>query len=77
MNNKLIQQLKEGQISVMNDGYLEDLQEILEEAFPTSMPPSGDMIFYHRDSENHNDWYFNKEITLPMVSVKEFLIEKL
>lgn len=76
MNKRLIEKLRNGELSVKNDGALEELNRVLSEAFPNDITSSGTKILYHRDRTDHESWYFDEEVTLPVKSIKEFLIEK-
>ena len=71
LNKKLIQRLRNGKIAVENDGTIEDLQQVLAEAFPTDdSRPTGTWDSYFRLEKNC--WVGNSTTNLPSYSVKDF-----
>jgi hypothetical protein len=75
MNEKLIKQLKEGEIAVHNDGTIEELREVLKYAFPK------DGWYIHGATKYYissgcTQWIATDKANLPLCSVKEFLKEK-
>lgn len=76
MNNKLIKQLQNGEIAVKNDGTFEELEKVLNVAFPDDDTPlddfykSKDCFLASEDFEwNYDDLRVCK---LKSISVKEF-----
>jgi hypothetical protein len=75
LNTKLIKQLRDGEIAVKNDETIEELNEILEEAFPSDDSQSiGIWDYYYRVEKEHY-WGCDSSTTLPTYSVKDFFIE--
>lgn len=81
MDKKLIQQLKDGEIAVLNDGTFEQIDAVLREAFPK------DTVFnegvpkrYSEESSiyasSNDKWGAYLGESLPRVSVKDFFTEK-
>lgn len=76
MNKELIKQLALGKIAVRNDGSLEELRQVLKEAFPKD-----DFITEgtHKNyilSDDEDFWDAEDFTNLPSYSVKEFLKEE-
>ena len=46
MNEKLIKQLREGTIALKNDGTLEELEKVLQYAFPNDLYSRGQYTYY-------------------------------
>lgn len=73
LNQKLIQQLRNGEIAVENNGTLEQLREVLKEAFPKDkLPPGGTMKYYKMDRDFIDRWNATDSTTLPTISVADF-----
>ena len=73
MNEKLIKQLREGTIALKNDGTLEELEKVLQYAFPNDLYSSGKFPYYQAYGFHNRQWYPELETNLPSHSVKEFL----
>jgi hypothetical protein len=73
LNKKLIQRLRDGKIAVKNDGTIEDLNEILKEAFPNT-ETIGIWDFYYAVEKEHY-WGCDSTTTLPIYSVKDFFTD--
>ena len=73
MNEKLIKQLREGTIALKNDGTLEELEKVLQYAFPNDLYSSGQYPYYQAYGFHNRQWYPEVETNLPSHSVKEFL----
>ena len=73
MNEKLIKQLREGTIALKNDGTLEELEKVLQYAFPNDLYSSGQYPYYQAYGFHNRQWYPELETNLPSYSVKEFL----
>ena len=73
MNEKLIKQLIEGTIALKNDGTLEELEKVLQYAFPNDLYSSGQYHYYQAYGFHNRQWYPEVETNLPSYSVKEFL----
>jgi len=76
MNNKLIQELREGKVAVTNDGSLNDLNKVLKYAFPEDLITSGVNKFYKINSGKSYYWGGVNKTDLPSYSVKDFLKEE-
>lgn len=78
MNEKLIEDLREGKCCIKNDGSLEDLKKVLEYSFPKDIwKTSGRMGFYKVDSYDKNYWEGVSMTSLIHFSIKEFLKEEI
>jgi len=75
MNQKLIKQLQEGTIAVHNDGTVEELRLVLNEAFPKDNANAVGVHSYYQ-KEGDNMWDSDNQTNLPSYSVKEFLKEE-
>ena len=73
MNNKLIQQLREGTIALKNDGTLEELRKVFKYAFPNDASVPKGFTKYYFVSKNKHYWLLYDTTNLPSYSVKEFL----
>ena len=73
MNEKLIKQLREGTIALKNDGTLEELEKVLQYAFPNDLYSIGQYTYYQAHGFLNRQWYPKLETNLPSHSVKEFL----
>ena len=73
MNEKLIKQLREGTIALKNDGTLEELEKVLQYAFPNDLYSSGQYPYYQAYGFHNRQWYPEEETNLTSYSVKEFL----
>ena len=73
MNEKLIKQLREGTIALKNDGTLEELEKVLQYAFPNDLYSRGQYTYYQAHEFLNRQWYPKLETNLPSHSVKEFL----
>ena len=73
MNEKLIKQLREGTIALKNDGTLEELEKVLQYAFPNDLYSSGQYPYYQAYGFHNRQWYPELETNLQSHSVKEFL----
>lgn len=72
LNKELIQRLRDGEIAVVNNGTLEELQAVFKEAFPKDiMSPKGTYKFYYSID---NRWCatINDKYLKETVSVKNF-----
>jgi hypothetical protein len=79
LNKKLIEDLKNGNVILKNDGTLEELQTILRKAFPTDeCSISGTRTYYKANSVDTNVWasYNNINEYNLVKSVKDFFINK-
>src|SRR5690606_26384905 len=73
LNQKLIKQLRNGEIAVENDGMLEQLPEVLKEAFPKDrLPPGGTCKYYKAHRDYIGKWGSVYSTTLPTISVTDF-----
>ena len=68
-----LKQLKEGTIALKNDGTLEELEKVLQYAFPNDLHSSGKFPYYQAHEFLNRQWYPKLETNLPSHSVKEFL----
>ena len=57
MNEKLIKQLREGTIALKNDGTLEELEKVLQYAFPNDLYSSGKYPYYQAYVFHNRQWY--------------------
>lgn len=70
-----IKDLAEGKCAVKNDGTLEELHKVLKLAFPKdNNKPNGNCTYYYALDRNKNEWISNDDTTIPIQSVKDFLI---
>jgi hypothetical protein len=77
MNQELIKQLREGKIAVRSDGTVEEIRQVIKEAFPfDKTEPSGQSNYYRSSNLDNNNWMGGNITTIPYYSVKEFLKEK-
>lgn len=73
LNQKLIQQLRNGEIAAENNGTLEQLREVLKAAFPKDETTvEGNHRFYFMKHVHTNEWLCFDEINLPIISVADF-----
>jgi hypothetical protein len=75
MNKKLIKQLSDGKIAVKNDGTIDELNEILKEAFPSDDSQSIGIWDYYYGVEKEHYWGCDSSTTLPTYSVKDFFTD--
>ena len=73
MNEKLIKQLREGTIALKNDGTLDELNKVLQYAFPNDYTKSNGNRKYYFKHDDENIWMWGEKTDLPTHSVKEFL----
>ena len=73
MNEKLIKQLREGTIALKNDGTLDELNKVLQYAFPNDYTKSNGNRKYYFKHDAENIWMWGEKTDLPTHSVKEFL----
>jgi hypothetical protein len=77
LNKKLIQQLRNGEIAVENDGTIEQLQQVIKEAFPKDKAStSGISTFYFKCVSDDISWDSEPNTELPFFSVNDFFIEE-
>lgn len=70
-----IEDLQKGICSVKNDGTLEELQKVLNIAFPDDINfVNGDAIYYHASNLDRRMWRCNNSINNYSQSVKDFLV---
>lgn len=72
LNQKLIQQLRNGEIAVENNGTLVQLREVLKEAFPESIGPWGTGEVYFLDDEYEDLWDTSNTTHLPIKPISDF-----
>lgn len=75
LNQKLIQQLRNGEITVENNGPVEQLREVLKVAFPhESVLPTGSCQYYSRSATNTYGWmaYSLQGKGKPTVKISDF-----
>jgi hypothetical protein len=71
-----INDLREGRVAVINDGTVEELNKVLEYAFPVDGGGAeGCFKFYHVTEGNEEYWFPADKVTIPTQSVKEFFGE--
>ena len=73
MNEKLLKQLREGNIALKNDGTLDELNKVLRYAFPCERSRSTGIAKYYFAGLNKDYWTLEDTTDLPTHSVKEFL----
>ena len=73
MNEKLLKQLREGNIALKNDGTLDELNKVLQYAFPNDYTKSNGNRKYYFKHDDENIWMWGEKTDLPTHSVKEFL----
>ena len=73
MNEKLIKQLREGNIALKNDGTLEDLEKALQYAFPLDKGITSGLYLKYIASNDKDCWIGTDNTCLKSHSVKEFL----
>jgi len=73
MKKYTIQDLKNGNVAVHNNGTTEELREVLKKAFSKDANPQGEFLYYFK--RNDNNWDYSDETNLPTQSVKDFLTE--
>lgn len=73
MNQKLIQQLKNGEIAVINNGTLEQLRQVLKEAFPEDKGIAWGAAKYYMAEENKNYWTSLPYKSIPSVNIQKFI----
>ena len=77
LNQKLIEQLRDGEIAVKNDGTLEELRQVLSEAFTRDASKTDGLnIFYYQNYFNAKEWDFSHHTLMPSKSVKDFFVEE-
>lgn len=68
-----IEDLRNGEVAVINDGTLEQLKEVLKKAFPRDKCiPCGSSLVYSRSDDMYKEWFPTSQ-GLPKQSVKDFL----
>lgn len=73
LNQKLIQQLCNGEIAAENDGTLGQLTGVLKAAFPEDKTTvEGGSRFYFMNYVRTNEWDFFHKTNLPVVSASDF-----
>lgn len=72
LNQKLIQQLRNGEISAENNGTVEQLTGVLNAAFPKYSYPDGVFRFYFMDVRFPHEWDCSEKTNLPIVKVSDF-----
>lgn len=72
LNQKLIEKLRNGEIAVENSGTVEQLREVIKEAFPKDDSPYGSHRFYFMRVVNTGEWDWNNKTNLPTISVTDF-----
>lgn len=74
LNQKLVKQLRNGEISAENDGTLGQLQEVFKAAFPNSVIPTGSFRYYSWSEINTNAWraYSFKDKGKPTFKISDF-----
>lgn len=75
LNQKLLEQLRNDEITVENSGTLEQLKEVLKAAFPEhGAPPAGDCQYYSRSEINTDRWtgYSFKDKSKPTFKISDF-----
>ncbi len=70
-----IQDLKDGIVAVANDGTLWDLNKVLVYAFKRSFNSTGYHRYYFKSEHLPGRWFPSTETTLPIQSVKDFLVQ--
>lgn len=73
MNEKLIKQLREGTVAVKNDCTIDELNKVLQYAFPNDYTKSNGNRKYYFKHDDGNIWMWGEKTDLPTHSVKEFL----
>lgn len=76
MNEKLIEKLRNGEIAIINDGTVEELNKVLKYAFPIECRTRGVGKYYHQSTINQNYYVHIESTDLPSYSVKDFLTEE-
>lgn len=72
LNQKFIQQLRNGEIAVENSGTVEQLREVFKAAFPKLYLPHGSYKFYLKNLARKNEWNAADSTTLPIISIADF-----
>lgn len=71
-----INDLREGRVAVINDGTVDELNKVLEYAFPIDGGGSnGKYKYYYVSEEDKDQWELDDEVTIPTQSVKVFIEE--
>jgi len=73
MNQKLIERLRKGEIAVHNNGSLQDLQNVLNTAFPDDYTPEGTFKYYLSSGGKY--WLAYDVITRTSYGVRDFLVD--
>lgn len=70
-----IQDLRDGKVTIKNDGTVEELNKVLRKAFPGKVDSAGKNVFYF--SNSNGGWSSTNNIPpMNIQSVKDFLEEK-
>lgn len=72
LNQKLIQQLRNGKIAAENEGTVGQLREVVKAAFPEYDYPDGDFRFYFKDVRFPHEWDCSEKTNLPIISLSDF-----
>jgi hypothetical protein len=79
-NKELIKKLANGEIAVKNDGTLEELRQVIIEAFPKDKANEtfiGLLSYYFKNLKSSNEWTGGKTTKFRPYSVKDFFIKEL
>lgn len=74
-NQELITKARKGEIAILNNGSVEELQQLLTEIWPEDKSRFKlDGKFYFKDPHNGAYWYYSETIERPAQSVKDFIM---
>lgn len=79
LNQKLIEQLRNGKVAVENDGTQDQLKKVLAETFPKDTPTDGGFTYYEAYLKCPGKWMpsdFEYILAPTIVSVKDFFMEE-
>ena len=72
-----IESVRQGKYALINDGTLEQLQEVLKMTWPKDKYiTSGGYKFYYKNKDNFNLWDLEDTTDLPTHSIKDFFNNK-
>jgi hypothetical protein len=76
-NEEYVQQVRNSELAILNDGSLEKLREVIKYIFPDDETQvEGKLRFYFKGEFNDREWYSYNLTDLPYKSVKDFFIEE-
>lgn len=72
LNQELITKLRNGEIAAENNGTLEQLREVIREAFPKNQTPMGRFRYYFLDTDYIDECDYGDLTNLPIKSISDF-----